>query len=494
MIRSGIEGSLMGEPISIVWFRMDLRLADNPALHQASKGGMVVPVFIWSPEEEGAWPPGAASKWWLHQSLRQLDSSLRSIGSRLVLRQGQAFQELSRLAKETGATAVFWNRRYEPGMTQRDRHVDHALQEAGLHTATFNSALLFEPWTISNKSGKPFQVFTPFWKTCLNGEPPAKPVPAPKRLRTSATHPESLPLAALRLEPSLPWAKGIAKHWSPGESGANAALKRFRKSILKNYDSSRNHPAEEGTSSLSPHLHLGEISPRQIWHSSGATLNTQGQFFTELGWREFAYHLLYHFPHTATHPLRSEFASFPWRDDPSVLKAWEKGQTGYPLVDAGMRQLWAIGWMHNRVRMIAASFLVKDLLIPWQRGAAWFWDTLVDADLASNTLGWQWTAGCGADAAPFFRIFNPVSQGEKFDPNGDYVRQWVPELAQLPPRWIHRPWEAPAQVLATTGITLGVDYPERIVGHATAREVALEAYSKLKYKRQTRQSYAPRLE
>jgi deoxyribodipyrimidine photo-lyase len=475
-----VRGKEKAGPVSIVWFRTDLRLSDNPALHEACKRGRVVPAFVWSPREEGAWKPGAASKCWLHQSLRELDRSLRAIGSALVLRQGPAIQELKRLAKETGATAVFWNRRYEPAISQRDSNVERALKETGLEAASFNSTLLFEPWTIKNKTGKPFQVFTPFWKTCINAGAPPKPLPAPKRVQAPVVRPESLALAALRLEPSLPWAKGLAENWSAGEAGAIAALKNFQKAISKTYASTRDHPALEGTSSLSPHLHFGEIGPRQIWHACQEATGQQNEFLTELGWREFAYHLLFHFPQTPTEPLRKEFAGFPWRDDPSRLKRWQKGQTGFPLVDAGMRQLWSIGWMHNRVRMITASFLVKDLLIPWQRGAEWFWDTLVDADLANNTLGWQWTAGCGADAAPFFRIFNPVSQGEKFDREGNYVRRWVPELAKLPARWIHRPWEAPEDILAGAGVRIGVNYPERLVSHATAREVALEAYRKLK--------------
>ena len=477
------------EIVSIVWFRADLRLADNPALQAAIDQGSVLPVFIWSPEEEGAWPPGAACKWWLHQSLAKLETSLGECGSQLILQQGPSAETLVKIARQTGAKTVFWNRRYEPASLQQDAQVEKSLKDAGLATASFNSSLLFEPWVIKNKSGKPFQVFTPFWKTCLAAAQIPKPLPKPSTIPSPKRFQDSLPLESLKLQPTLPWAKGLAAHWSPGEVGAHLAVKRFCKSGLAAYQTARNLPAQPGTSSLSAHLHFGEISPRQIWQKCQPAISQesnnplQNQFLTELGWREFAHHLLYHFPHTPTEPLRKEFTRFPWRRIPEQLKAWQKGQTGYPLVDAGMRQLWAIGWMHNRVRMIVASFLVKDLLLSWQEGAAWFWDTLVDADLANNTLGWQWTAGCGADAAPFFRIFNPVSQGEKFDPDGDFVRHWVPELAKLPARWIHCPWEAPEQVLTNAGVRLGQNYPERIVSHSIAREVALEAFQKLKSSR-----------
>jgi deoxyribodipyrimidine photo-lyase len=293
----------------------------------------------------------------------------------------------------------------------------------------------------------------------------------------------------LELEPRIDWAAGFRAAWTPGEAGAQANLETFVRAILLNYDASRNQPAQPGTSRLSPHLHFGEISPRQIWqavkfHALEAgvpkTHWSRWQFLAEVGWREFAHHLLFHFPHTVTEPLRAEFKRFPWREDSAALRAWQRGRTGYPFVDAGMRELWATGWMHNRVRMVVASFLVKDLLLPWQAGARWFWDTLVDADLAQNTLGWQWTAGCGADAAPYFRVFNPVGQGEKFDPQGDYVRRWCPELARLPAEWIHQPWAAPAAVLDQAGVRLGENYPPPIVSHAIAREVALEAYAQLK--------------
>ncbi|MBM3878025.1 MAG: deoxyribodipyrimidine photo-lyase [Verrucomicrobia bacterium] len=475
---------------TLVWLRIDLRLADNPALRAAiERGGPVVPVFIWSPEEEAPWQPGGASRCWLHQSLAALEASLRKAGSRLVIRRGPTLETLRALVKETGASAVFWNRRYEPAVMARDAKVKEALRHDGVTVESFNAALLHEPWTIQNQSGKPFQVFSPFWRHCLTKPDPVEPKPAPKRLASPARWPKSLALAELELEPRIQWAEGFRAAWQPGEAGAAAAMRQFLTRDFENYSEQRNRPDVGGTSRLSPHLHFGEISPCQVWQGLRAMAAKRGlavaqwrgsQFLAELGWREFAHHLLYHFPHTPIEPLRADFKKFPWRKDTAWLKAWQRGRTGFPIVDAGMRELWTTGWMHNRVRMIVASFLVKDLLIDWQEGARWFWDTLVDADLAQNTLGWQWTAGCGADAAPFFRIFNPVSQGEKFDPNGDYVRHWCPELAKLPPKWIHQPDKAPEEILRRAGIELGRDYPEPVVSHAIAREVALEAFARIR--------------
>ena len=475
-------------PGSLVWFRLDLRLADNPALAAAMKqGGPVVPVFIHAPEEEAPWSPGGASNWWLHQSLKSLAASLRKLGSQLIIRRGPTRETLQALVNETGATAVFWNRRYEPAVIARDTTVKDALRRDSVEVESFNAALLHEPWTIQNQSDKPFRVFTPFWKHCLAKPDPPAPLPAPCQLTAPEQWPKALGLAALELEPKINWAEGLKTAWQPGEAGARAQLMRFLNAAHADYGDHRNRPDLIGTSRLSPHLHFGEISPRQIWqalqHHAGAGGVTDwraSQFLTEVGWREFAHHLLYHFPQTPATPLRDEFNRFPWRKDPTFLAAWQNGVTGYPIVDAGMRELWTTGWMHNRVRMIVASFLVKDLLLSWTEGARWFWDTLVDADLAQNTLGWQWTAGCGADAAPYFRVFNPMSQGEKFDPRGDYVRRWCPELAKLPDAWLHQPWQAPPEILARAGIVLGRDYPEPIVSHAIAREVALEAFATLK--------------
>jgi deoxyribodipyrimidine photo-lyase len=474
---------------AIVWFRNDLRLDDHPALRAAAgRGGPVVPLFVWSPDEHGDWPPGAASQWWLHHSLDALARTLRRRKLRLILRRGDTLKTLRDVAKATGADAAFWNRRYEPATTQRDAEIKLALRRDGLTAESFNGALLFEPWDVL-RDDRPYQVFTPFWKACLPHDAPREPSDAPSRLSAPKRWPRSLDLDALGLRPEIDWAAGFGERWTPGETGAHAALHRFIDDALRDYDDARNRPDRPGTSRLSPHLHFGEISPRRVWHtirdvaahSRRKPLKTAADaYLRELGWREFAHHLLYHFPHTTDEPLRESFAAFGWRRDRKALRAWQRGRTGYPIVDAGMRELWHTGWMHNRVRMIVASFLVKDLLIAWQEGAHWFWDTLVDADLANNTLGWQWSAGCGADAAPYFRIFNPVSQGETFDPDGAYVRRWVPELSDLPTRWIHKPWEADEGALSAANVTLGETYPEPIVDHAAARRRALDAFNAIR--------------
>jgi deoxyribodipyrimidine photo-lyase len=470
----------------LVWFRHDLRVDDNPALLAAARrDGPVVPVFIWSPDEEGRHAPGAASRWWLHQSLVYQQIALGELGSQLVIRRGPALAALRDLLEETGAKAVFWNLRFEPAVVKRDTRIKAELVKAGVLVESHNGSLLLEPWSVQTRQGGPYRVFTPFWKACQTLAPPPQPEPSPARLKRPSQWPDSLPVSDLGLEPRIDWAAGFREVWHPGEAGARDRLERFCKEGLTDYATARDRPDEPGTSGLSPHLHFGEISVRRVWHTIGkrasfASRGKQGEgadaFTRELGWREFAHHILFHFPETPEEPLQKSFTDFPWNRNSKLLKVWQNGRTGYPIVDAGMRELWHTGWMHNRVRMIAASFLVKDLLIPWQDGARWFWDTLVDADLANNTLGWQWTAGCGADAAPFFRIFNPTSQGEKFDPNGDYVRRWVPELAGLTTRWVHRPSEAPSDVLASAGIVLGETYPRVIVDHREASRRALEAF------------------
>ncbi len=470
---------------SIVWFRHDLRLADHPALVAAAKrGGPVIPVFIWAPEEEGKWAAGAASRWWLHRSLKSLSESLDSLGMRLTIRRGPSLAAIQAIAAETGADAVYWNRRYEPAIVLRDTKIKSTLKSGGLHVESFNGACLFEPSIIKNKQGKPFQVFSAFWRSCLSLPEPTTPIRRPSKLVAPKTWPKRLTVEALGLEPRVDWAGGIREAWKIGEAAAGQQLKRFVSGGAAGYLTGRDRPDRAGTSRLSPYLHFGELSPRQAWHSvrrrqsdmpPGDAEDSMACFLRELGWREFAYHLLVHFPHTVNEPLRDQFRAFPWGHDDAALAAWQRGQTGYPVVDAGMRELWTTGWMHNRVRMVVASFLVKHLLVDWRAGAAWFWDTLVDADLANNTLGWQWVAGCGADAAPYFRIFNPILQGRKFDPGGDYVRKWAPELAALPTKWIHAPWETPPSVLETAGIRLGRAYPKPIVDHATARKRALAA-------------------
>lgn len=483
------SASPSSSPATLVWLRNDLRLADNPALHVAAgRPGPVIPVFIWEPEEEDPWRPGAASAWWLHHSLASLDEQMRARGSRLLIRRGPSLSVLRALARETGADTVLWNRRYEPALLARDRKAKEELRSVGLAAHTFNAALLYEPWALRSEPGTGFQVFTPFWRACVASGAPPEPLAAPATLRAPRHWPASLPVLELRLLPVFDWAAGIRATWTPGELGAQDRLQRFLREAVSAYDGERNHPDVEGTSRLSPHLHFGEIGPRQIWHAIRDQLTAHDAdrgvgadtYVKELGWREFAYHLLFHYPHTTDQPLRPAFSKFAWEPDPKVLRAWQRGRTGYPLVDAGMRQLWRTGWMHNRVRMIVASLLVKDLLQPWQNGAAWFWDTLVDADLANNTLGWQWTAGCGADAAPFFRIFNPVLQGERFDPNGNYIRQWVPELKGLSSKHVHAPWRAPASALREAGITLGREYPAPLIDHEVARARALAAYARVR--------------
>ena len=477
---------------TILWFRQDLRLADNPALTAAlAEGTAVVPVYILAADEEGAWGPGGATRWWLHHSLKRLDEDLRARGSRLILRAGSdSLAELQALARSSGATRVVWNRRYEPAVLARDRIVKAALREQGIDTDSYNGALLHEPWTVTTKNGGPFQVFTPFWRHCTARADPPEPTAAPSNLRSPSKWPKTVSLDELELLPQVNWTKGMQETWTPGSAAAHKLLDRFLEDAFDDYGARRDQPSVVGTSRLSPYLHFGNIGPRQIWHATRHHALQRGrhttwrtsQFLTEVGWREFAHHLLYHFPHTPQQPLRANFAQFPWKHDDRAQAAWRRGVTGYPIVDAGMRELWHTGWMHNRVRMITASFLIKDLLIDWTHGARWFWDTLVDADLASNTLGWQWVAGCGADAAPFFRIFNPTSQGTKFDPNGVYVRRWVPELARLPNEWIHEPWSAPPQVLTAAGIKLGEHYPHPIVQHNDARLEALKALSVVKHK------------
>jgi deoxyribodipyrimidine photo-lyase len=454
---------------TIAWFRRDLRMADNPAL-AAAGGGPVIPLYVLD-ETEGLRPPGAAGKWWLDKSLRALSEALQARGSRLVLRRGPAAAVVAELARETGAERVVWNRLYDPGVVERDRALKADLGRAGLQAESFNAGLLVEPWQVRTKGDEPFKVFTPFWRAARAlvdpGEAARIPtLPAPERW------PRSDPLDSWGLHPTGPdWSAGFTV-WTPGEAGAQAALRRFVDGALADYADGRARPAQAGSSRLSPHLHWGEIGPRQVWRSVASAVKRgaapEGQaekFFAELGWREFNHQLLFHRPDLGQANFKARFDHLAWRRAPAELDAWRRGRTGYPIVDAGMRELWATGWMHNRVRLIAASFLVKDLLIDWREGERWFWDTLVDADEANNVGNWQWVAGTGADAAPFFRIFNPTTQGERFDPCGDYVRRWVPELGEVAPEHVHAPWLA--------GGAPG--YPPPIVDHASARDRALAA-------------------
>ncbi len=448
----------------IVWFRQDLRLADNPALRAAAAtGAPLLFLYILDDRSPGDWKMGGASRWWLHHSLAALDKSLKG---HLVLRRGDAASVLKSVMRESGADRIFWNRSYEPFAVTRDTALKADLGEAA---QSFKGALLHEPWDLKTQGGTPFRVFTPFWKVMRQRDVPDA-LPAPGKLRFHAIKSEKL--TDWKLLPAKPdWAKGF--DWTPGEKSAQGALYNFLEDI-NDYARARDLPDRDGTSRLSPHLHWGEISPRQVWHAVRTHGHGTGHetFLKELGWREFCAQLLFHNPALPTQPLDQRFVKFPWRKSGRDFRAWTRGQTGIPIVDAGMRQLWQTGWMHNRVRMIVASLLIKHLGIHWREGEDWFWDTLVDADLASNSANWQWVAGCGADAAPFFRIFNPVLQGKKFDPAGDYVRRFVPELKTLPDRYIHSPWEAPRPP---------ADYPAPIVDLATGRMRALSAFKALKH-------------
>lgn len=462
----------------LIWFRQDLRLSDNPAIQAAaSDADELIPLYIHELPDDSAWPPGAASQWWLHHSLHALNSALSELGNPLVILVGKAADVLPNLCEEHHVDAVFWNRRYEPDHLDQDKALKSRLKHDGLVVESFNGNLLFEPWEVLRDKKHPYRVFTPYWKACLAtnkaqpvNEAPANLPPRPKEI-------ESAPLETLNLLPTIHWDEGLEKSWKPGETGAQTRLEEFIDDGLSHYRTGRDFPAESYTSRLSPHLHFGEISPRQILNQIDQLENNGSHFKRELIWREFAHHLLFHFPQTTEEPMNPKFEYMPWLEDETALERWQRGNTGIPIVDAGMRELWHTGWMHNRVRMIVGSLLVKNMGQQWLNGARWFWDTLVDADLANNTLGWQWVAGCGADAAPYFRIFNPVLQGEKFDAEGKYTRKWVPEIASLPDKFLHQPWAAPDSVLRDAGIRLGKDYPNPIVDLKISREQALERYA-----------------
>jgi deoxyribodipyrimidine photo-lyase len=471
--------------VQVVWLRCDLRLADNPALGAAaSAGARILPVYVHEPPARDA-PAGAASRCWLHHSLAALDARLRERGSRLLLRSGDPCRELMRLCAGSGATTVHYNGATEPLAAAADARICAALRTRGLRIEEHAPNLLAAPQGLLTQSGTPFQVYGAFRRRLLAGPAPAPPLPAPQRLRVPVRWPEPVALAELGLLPREDWHARMMGHWQAGEVSAQSSLRRFIDAHLDDYATARELPAQRGTSRLSPHLHFGELSVRQVWQAlldaardahRPATEAVGGRYAAELVWREFAAHLLWHFPHSATRELKPALAGFAWRRAPAALAAWQEGRTGIPLIDAGMRELWACGWMHNRVRMVVASFLVKNLRIHWLAGARWFQDTLVDADLASNTLGWQWVAGCGADAAPYFRIFNPVTQSQRHDPQGEYLRHWLPELARLDARSIHAPWLARPAALHAAGVRLGRDYPRPIVDLAASRAAALHAW------------------
>jgi deoxyribodipyrimidine photo-lyase len=479
----------------VMWFREDLRLSDNPALHAAAATGQpLLCVYIDDRVSADIRPLGGASRWWLHHSLTALDNSVQQRGARLHVLHGPADDCLNRLVQASSATGVVWNRRYGSGERRLDERIKIALKGRGVDARSFKGALLNEPWDVTSRStGDPMKVFTPYWRRAREVFKPSPLLPAPERISTSPW-PAGLDditrtVADLHLLPTKPdWAGGLRETWVPGETTARSRLAAFLDTAIRGYGDHRNRPDKPSTSRLSPHLRFGEISPGQIWEAAtfvrdqagagGASEDTD-KFLTEIGWREFSYHLLYHAADLPTRNFQSKFDRFPWRTDDDALTAWQRGRTGYPIVDAGMRQLWQTGWMHNRVRMITGSFLVKHLLIDWREGERWFWDTLVDADPANNAASWQWVAGTGADAAPYFRIFNPMLQGEKFDPKADYVRQYVPELAGLPNDVIHKPWTATPAALARAGVRLGQTYPQPIIAHDAARARALQALASI---------------
>lgn len=463
---------------ALVWFRQDLRLTDNPAFFEAcSNNKHVIPLYVFDEKNSVL---GAAQAWWLHHSLTSLSKTLAELGLKLILRKGNPLEIFLELINTLPINTIYWNRCYEPQSIARDKKIKTTLQESGVDVFSFNGSLLNEPWTISNKSGDFFKVFTPYWKTCRQ-----KITAQPKQLisqNLSSVDIRSDEIDAWRLLPSLNWASQFPNFWTPGEHGAQQRLSDFISHYLQGYKTNRDIPEKQATSHLSPHLHFGEISPWTILSAiESAKLDRHcdlvgaEHFLSELGWREFSYYLLYHVPSLPYENFKNAFDAFPWHNDKSLLKKWQKGMTGYPIVDAGMRELWITGYMHNRVRMIVASFLTKGLFIDWRLGADWFLDTLVDADLANNSASWQWVAGCGADAAPYFRIFNPVLQSQKFDPNGVYIRRWVPELAYLNDVEIHAPWNATnaASLYSTT------NYPKPIINHSESRAKALAYYSQL---------------
>jgi deoxyribodipyrimidine photo-lyase len=488
MPNSARQAAAFETPSTLVWFRQDLRLADNPALQAAVKtGGPLACVFVFDDAAHGAWAPGAASRWWLHHALGALSAELAARGQRLILRRGSAQAVIPRLAAEINANAVFWNRRYDPAPQAVDQDVKATLKARGVVAESFNAQMLVEPWTLKTGAGGPFKVFSPFARAARAAGIHGFAAPAPASLPPAPDTPSDH-LTDWGLLPTKPdWAGGLRAAWTPGEKGAHARLTAFLTDGIAGYAANRNRMDLPSTSRLSPHLHWGEISPFSAWRAASeaaaadARLAKDAEVFgNELLWREFSHHLLATSPDLPEKNWKPAFDDFPWQDAGGAqAEAWRRGRTGYPIVDAAMRELWVTGFMHNRARMVAASFLIKHLMVHWRAGEAWFWDTLVDADLANNAASWQWVAGSGADASPFFRIFNPVSQGETYDPQGAYVRRWLPALARLPDRFIHSPWTAPALVLREAGVRLDETYPNPIVDHAQARQRALNAFQSL---------------
>lgn len=479
MLRLGWQGDrAITENNAIYWFRQDLRLSDNPAFYQAAKHKNILPVYILDDDNAGAYRMGGASRFWLHHALMSLNHAL---GGNLSFYRGNPLDVLGDIIARFDIRAVYWNRCYEPWRRARDAALKQSLTTNGLDVESSNGSLLWEPWEIKKNDGTPYKIFTPFYaKGCL--QTPRTPLPAPQNVTYLKDKKGSLHLAQFALLPDKDWDKKLEPHWDISEDGAHHHFQRFITEGLAHYKTGRNLPAKPYVSRLSPYLHFGQISPHQLWHAikNGGDDEQSASFCRELGWREFSYHLLYYHPDLPTQNLQSKFDSFPWEEDEALLSAWQRGQTGVPMVDAGMRELWQTGYMHNRVRMIVGSFLVKNLRLHWRHGERWFWDTLLDADLANNSASWQWIAGCGADAAPYFRIFNAVKQGQKFDPDGDYVRRFIPEIASLPQTYLFSPWQAPDPILKQSGITLGAHYPNPIIDLAQSRKAALAAFQALK--------------
>jgi deoxyribodipyrimidine photo-lyase len=475
--------ALKDKRIHLLWFRQDLRLADNPALQAAAESGSLLPIYILDDVNAGACKMGAASRVWLQHSLSALNQSL---DGKLQFFRGDARKVIAQLVDSLPVDTVFWNRCYEPWRIERDVQIKADLGALNIEVRSFNGSLLWEPWTVLKKDGTPYRVFTPYYqKGCLSQPSPRQPLPQPGKLRIHQSSVDgSLPLQALDLLPAKDWHQSLNETREIGEAAAHGKLAAFCQDALNNYRQGRDFPALDATSRLSPHLHFGELSPHQAWHRvENAAMDVGGDgpahFLREIAWREFSYHLLYHFPALPEQNFNSRFDAFQWLEDESKLQRWQQGNTGFPIVDAGLRELWQTGYMHNRVRMIVASFLIKNMLLHWRVGAAWFWDCLFDADLASNSASWQWCAGSGADASPYFRIFNPVLQSEKFDPQGEYLIRYCPELTGLPVRYRHKPWEASPETLMAAGVRLGVDYPRPILDLKVTRERALARFRAL---------------
>jgi len=474
------------EDIIIFWFRQDLRIVDNPGLSKSLKSDKVLPIYILDDINSNDFAMGAASRWWLHNSLRELNKNL---DNKLSLYKGDPLEILESLSSRFNIKGIFWNRCYEPWRIERDKKIKSKFIEKDIIVETFNSALLWEPWEILKSDNTPYKVFTPYYrKGCLMSEAPRKPLSAPNLNTLFEDKENILQLDDLNLLPRIKWYKEMEKLWEPGEKGAHKKLESFLSDGLLGYKEGRNFPSKKNVSQLSAHMHFGEISPNQVWHRAKLKKDLPriekdlDHFLSELGWREFSYNLLFHFPELPRENLQKKFDNFPWIENEILFDKWKKGLTGYPIVDAGMRELWQTGYMHNRVRMIVGSFLVKNLLLHWHKGEKWFWDCLIDADLASNSASWQWVAGSGADAAPYFRIFNPILQGKRFDPDGSYIKKFIPELEQLPSKYLFSPWEAPIEVLSEANIELGSDYPEPIVDLIKSRDRALEAFSTIRIK------------